>query len=51
MDKVYYFSRDGKPLWSFTVKDWVNSAAISSDGQYVAIGSEWIYYFSGDMRI
>ena len=44
--KVYFFDRSGKLLWSYETGDYVGSVSISSDGNYVAVGSgDKVYFF------
>ncbi|WP_269851419.1 WD40 repeat domain-containing protein [Methanosarcina horonobensis] len=38
--KVYLFTREGDLLWSRKTGGYINSVALSSDGLYLAVGSE-----------
>jgi WD40 repeat protein len=36
---VYFYDEAGNELWSFDTGSWVVSVAVSSDGEYIAVGS------------
>ena len=47
--ELYLFSRTSStPLWSYDTGHWINSVAISSDGNYIAAGNRdgKVYLFS-----
>lgn len=54
----YYFDKDKNILWEFDPEHRGNSVKVSSDGEYVVLGSGshgggngWVYYFSKDSNI